>query len=74
MKIENVKIDKVTPTWVPGRRDGKAKGTAKILLSFETDDMAELAHVNSLYQQTVTVDFGVLPSAKNPEPTGGNPR
>ena len=59
MRIPNVTIDKVTASWASNRRLGAAKGIAKVVLSFETDDINALAYVQSLYEQTVDIDFGV---------------
>lgn len=58
MKIENVKIDKVTAKW-GNRRHDQPKGHAKVVLVLDTDDMTALAFLDSLYGETVTVDFGV---------------
>ena len=65
MRIPNVTIDKVTASWVSNRRLGAATGIATVVLSFETDDINALAYVQSLYEQTVDVDFGVPAEVNN---------
>ena len=58
MKIENVLINKVDANW-RNRRGGKPKGHAKVTFEFDTDDMTILAFLDSIYGQTVAIDFGV---------------